>query len=40
MRESIFETLIGLAVLVAAGVFLWFAMATGSDAGAVFQREL
>lgn len=32
MRESVFETLIGLAVLAAAATFLWFAMATGSDA--------
>lgn len=31
MRESIFETLIGLAVLVVAGVFLWFALARGGD---------
>ncbi len=34
MRESVFETLTGLAVLIAAGVFLWFAMARGSEAGA------
>jgi len=33
MRESIFETLIGLAVLVVAGVFLWFALARGGDSG-------
>jgi phospholipid/cholesterol/gamma-HCH transport system substrate-binding protein len=32
MRESIFETLIGAAVLVVAGVFLWFAMARGGEA--------
>ncbi len=31
MRESIFETLIGLAVLVLAGVFLWFALANGGE---------
>ncbi len=31
MRESIFETLIGLAVLTVAGVFLWFALARGGD---------
>ena len=34
MRESVFETLIGLAVLAAAGTFLWFALATGGDASA------
>nr|WP_070959747.1 MlaD family protein [Hyphomonas sp. Mor2] len=33
MRESIFETLIGLAVLIVAGAFLWFGLARGSDAG-------
>ncbi|MEL6861250.1 MAG: MlaD family protein [Pseudomonadota bacterium] len=33
MRESIFETLVGLAVLIAAGVFLWFGLARGSDGG-------
>lgn len=32
MRESIFETLIGAAVLVVAGVFLWFALARGGEA--------
>ena len=32
MRESVFETLIGLAVLVVAGVFVFFAFAQGSDA--------
>lgn len=31
MRESFVETIIGLAVLVAAGFFLWYAMATGQD---------
>ena len=31
MRESIFETLVGLAVLIVAGVFLWFGLARGSD---------
>lgn len=34
MRESVFETLVGLAVLIVAGVFLWFGMARGGDAGA------
>lgn len=33
MRESIFETLVGLAVLAVAGVFLWFGLARGSDTG-------
>ncbi|MEO1303680.1 MAG: MlaD family protein [Pseudomonadota bacterium] len=32
MRESIFETLIGLAVLIVAGTFLWFGLARGGDA--------
>ncbi|MEM5517306.1 MlaD family protein [Henriciella sp. AS95] len=32
MRESILETLIGAAVLVVAGVFLWFALARGGEA--------
>jgi len=32
MRESIFETLIGAAVVVVAGVFLWFALARGGEA--------
>jgi phospholipid/cholesterol/gamma-HCH transport system substrate-binding protein len=31
MRESIFETLVGLAVLIVAGVFLWFGMDRGGD---------
>ena len=31
MRESIFETLVGLAVLIVAGAFLWFGLARGSD---------
>ena len=31
MRESVFETLIGLAVVVVAGVFLWFTLANGGD---------
>ena len=31
MRESIFETLIGFAVLIAAGTFMWFAMDRGAD---------
>ena len=34
MRESIFETLIGIVVLAVAGVFLWFAMAKGGEATA------
>ena len=32
MRESVFETLVGLAVLIVAGVFLWFGLARGGDA--------
>ncbi len=31
MRESIFETLVGLGVLIVAGVFLWFGLARGGD---------
>jgi len=33
MRESIFETLVGLAVLIVAGVFLWFGLARGAASG-------
>jgi phospholipid/cholesterol/gamma-HCH transport system substrate-binding protein len=33
MRESLFETLIGLAVLVVAGAFLWFGLDRGGDTG-------
>ena len=33
MRESFVETLIGLAVVFAAGAFLWYALATGRDGG-------
>ncbi|WP_084396760.1 outer membrane lipid asymmetry maintenance protein MlaD [Henriciella aquimarina] len=33
MRESIFETLVGAVVLGVAGVFLWFALARGGEAG-------
>lgn len=33
MRESIFETLVGLAVLAVAATFLWFGLARGADAG-------
>ena len=32
MRESIFETLVGLGVLIVAGMFLWFGLARGGDA--------
>ncbi|MEO0884219.1 MAG: outer membrane lipid asymmetry maintenance protein MlaD [Pseudomonadota bacterium] len=32
MRESVFETLIGALVLVAAGVFMWFAVDQGGEA--------
>lgn len=35
MRESVFETLVGLAVLVVAGVFLWFTLVRGGDAAAL-----
>ena len=31
MRESVFETLIGLAILVVASVFLWFTLVRGGD---------
>ena len=31
MRESIFETLIGLGVLVVAAIFLWFTLGQGGD---------
>ncbi len=31
MRESIFETLVGLAVLIVAGLFLWFGMDRGNN---------
>ena len=31
MRESIFETLVGLAVLAVAGFFVWFGFARGGD---------
>lgn len=34
MRESLVETIIGLAVVVAAGFFLWFALDNGTEAGA------
>lgn len=33
MRESIFETLVGLGVLIVAAIFLYFGMARGSDGG-------
>lgn len=33
MRESIFETLVGLGVLAVAGFFLWFGLARGGDTG-------
>lgn len=32
MRESLVETLIGLAVVLVAGAFLWFALSEGGDA--------
>ncbi|MEL6828905.1 MAG: MlaD family protein [Pseudomonadota bacterium] len=31
MRESVFETLIGLCVVIVAGIFLWFTLARGGD---------
>lgn len=34
MRESIFETLIGLGVLVVAAIFLWFTLGQGGDGDA------
>ena len=33
MRESFVETLIGIAVVFAAAMFLWYALATGRDGG-------
>ena len=33
MRESFVETLIGLIVVAAAGLFLWYALATGQEGG-------
>lgn len=33
MRESIFETMVGLGVLIVAGVFLWFGLARGAENG-------
>ena len=33
MRESIFETLVGLGVLTVAAIFLWFGLVRGSDDG-------
>lgn len=38
MRESIFETLIGLAVLAVTGVFLWFALGQGGEAAPAKDR--
>lgn len=38
MRESIAETLIGAVVVAVAGVFLWYALATGADAPATGGR--
>ena len=35
MRESFVETLIGLFVVAGAGLFLWYALATGRDGGTV-----
>ncbi|MBR9835145.1 MAG: MCE family protein [Alphaproteobacteria bacterium] len=35
MRESVFETLVGLVVLVVAGIFLWFTLVRGGDASAL-----
>jgi len=41
MRESLVETLIGAAVIVVAGIFLWFALARGGDApGGTSDREI
>ena len=34
MRESMFETLVGAAVVAVAGIFLWFAIARGGEASA------
>lgn len=33
MRESVFETLVGLGVVAVAAVFMWFALARGGDGG-------
>ncbi|MEL7481298.1 MAG: outer membrane lipid asymmetry maintenance protein MlaD [Pseudomonadota bacterium] len=38
MRESVFETLIGFAVLIAAGFFMWFALDRGGDSQAGSER--
>ncbi len=38
MRESVFETLIGLLVVAVAAVFLWFALANGADARTSGER--
>ncbi len=38
MRESIVETLIGIVVVAVAGVFLWYALATGGEVGGSSQR--
>lgn len=35
MRESVFETIVGAAVVVVAAFFLWFALARGGEAGGV-----
>lgn len=34
MRESLFETIVGAAVVAIAAVFLWFALARGGESGA------
>lgn len=33
MRESVFETLVGLGVLIVAAIFLWFGLARGGENG-------
>lgn len=38
MRESLFETLIGFVVVVAAGVFMAYALANGTDGGSNGER--
>ncbi len=38
MRESVFETLVGIAVILAAGLFMWFALDRGGDGSAGGQR--
>lgn len=38
MRESVFETLVGIAVVLAAGFFMWFALDRGGDVSSGNER--